>query len=100
MENMKNELKTIGLHYGFEAQSQMFIEEMSELTKALCKYNRTDNLLEKHNLWDDIEEELADVLVLAGQFLEIWADKDNVDAIVKAKVERQLKRIYEEEKNE
>ena len=91
-------LRFIGLHYGFNSQSQVFIEEMSELTKALCKYNRATDIVDKTNLWNDIEEELADVLVLAGQFLEIWADKENVKAIAEAKIERQLNRIMEETK--
>ena len=91
-------LKFIGLHYGFNSQSQVFIEEMSELTKALCKYNRETDVSNKIELWEDIEEELADVLVLAGQFCEIWADKENVKAIAEAKIERQLNRIMEETK--
>lgn len=91
-------LKFIGLHYGFNSQSQVFIEEMSELTKALCKYNRENDVSSKIELWEGIEEELADVLVLAGQFCEIWADKENVMAIADAKIERQLIRIMEETK--
>lgn len=95
---MSQDLKFIGLHYGLNSQSQVFIEEMSELTKALCKYNRATEIVDKTNLWNDIEEELADVLVLAGQFLEIWADKENVKAIAEAKIERQLNRIMEDTK--
>lgn len=95
---MSMDLRYIALHYGFQSQSQVFIEEMSELTKALCKYNRTTDIVQKTNLWNDIEEELADVLVLAEQFLEVWADRENVDAIAKAKIERQINRIMEETK--
>lgn len=95
---MEEDLKFIGLYYGLESQSQVFIEEMSELTKALCKYQRETDITKKMSLWNDIEEELADVLVLAGQFLEIWVDKKNVEQIAKAKVERQIKRIIEETK--
>ena len=95
---MSQDLKFIGLHYGFQLQSQVFIEEMSELTKAICKYNRATDIADKTNLWNDIEEELADVLVLAEQFLEVWADRENVDAIAKAKIERQISRIMEETK--
>ena len=95
---MSQNLNFIALHYGFKAQSQMMIEEMSELTKALCKYNRATDIVEKTNLWNDIEEELADVLVLAELFLEVWADKENVKAIAEAKIERQLIRIMEEAK--
>lgn len=91
-------LKFIGLHYGFNSQSQVFIEEMSELTKALCKYNRESDVTKKMELWLDIEEELADVMVLTAQFCELWADEANVMAIADAKIERQLKRIMEETK--
>lgn len=95
---MGQDLKFIALHYGFNSQSQVFIEEMSELTKALCKYNRATDIVDKEQFWNEIEEELADVLVLAGQFCEVWADKDNIEAIAKAKIERQLTRIMEETK--
>lgn len=95
---MSMDLRYIALHYGFQSQSQVFIEEMSELTKALCKYNRATDIVDKTQLWNEIEEELADVLVLAGQFCEVWADKDNVEAIAKAKIQRQLTRIMEETK--
>lgn len=95
---MENELKFIGLHYGFKNQSQILIEEMSELTKALCKYERETDISNKMEFWADIEEELADVLVLAGQFCEIWVDKETVEAIAKGKIERQLNRIMEETK--
>lgn len=92
----KEDLKYIGLHYGYASQSQIFIEEMSELTKAICKFNREKEIERKTELWADVEEELADVLILAGQFCEIWADEKTVETIAKAKIERQLKRIMEE----
>lgn len=95
---MSQNLNFIALHYGFNSQSQVFIEEMSELTKALCKYNRATDVVDKAQLWNEIEEELADVLVLANQFLEVWADEENVKAIAESKIERQLTRIMEETK--
>lgn len=95
---MENEIKFIGLHYGFKNQSQILIEEMSELTKALCKYNRSTDIIERTNLWGDIEEEMADVLVMIRQFCEVWVDKETVEAIAKGKIERQLNRIMEETK--
>ena len=53
---MSQDLKFIALHYGFNSQSQVFIEEMSELTKALCKYNRATDIIEKTTLLADVEE--------------------------------------------
>lgn len=95
---MNRNLKFIGLHYGYKAQAQMLIEEMAELTKALCKYNRSTDITEQMKLWTNIEEELADVLVLSNQFLEIWANKEKVETIMEIKINRQLNRIMEETK--
>ena len=53
--------------YGAEAQTLMVMEEMSELTKELCKHARgADNT-------DAIAEEIADVCIMLGQ-MEILHD--------------------------
>ncbi len=53
--------------YGAEAQTLMVMEEMSELTKELCKHARgADNT-------DAIAEEIADVHIMLGQ-MEILHD--------------------------
>ena len=47
--------------YGAEAQTLMVMEEMSELTKELCKHARgADNT-------DAIAEEIADVYIMLNQ---------------------------------
>lgn len=57
--------------YGVDAQTDMMIEEMSELTKALCKYRRK----ESDETRDNIIEEMADVQIMLDQMMEIY-DKD------------------------
>lgn len=56
--------------YGAEAQTLMVMEEMSELTKELCKHARgADNI-------DAIAEEIADVYIMLRQ-MEILHDCSN-----------------------
>ena len=65
--------------YGKEPQAKMMIEEMSELTKALCKWFRgeadTGHIL----------EEMADVQIMLDQMRMIFGDTSEQE---KAKVER------------
>ena len=62
--------------YGKTAQVDMAIEEMSELTKALCKERRTQLLPGKHaEAHANVIEEIADVAIMLKQLL-IMFDKD------------------------
>lgn len=68
--------------YGIEAQLRMVIEEMSELTKELCKFFRgKDNL-------DDIADETADVAIMLEQLQLIFGINDKVCEHRDAKVQR------------
>lgn len=67
--------------YGTIAQMEMAIEEMSELTKAICKYKRA---LGAGNVTPDIEaniiEEMADVQIMLDQMKLIFGpcwDEEN-----------------------
>lgn len=79
--------------YGKEAQVDMAIEEMSELTKALLKYRRTKNttVIEYGKLRSNIIEETADVLIMAVQVLMMF---DN-DGECQAEVDYKINRLYE-----
>ena len=81
-------------HYGINEQIPVWIEEMSELTKVLCKWLRNGKIPA-----DDLKEEIADVVVCLDQ-LKYAIDymEDEVMAHYKEKVNRQIQRI-EEEKN-
>lgn len=85
-------IKRIINHYGKEAQKDVAIEEMSELTKELIKERRI-----KYNM-DSILEEIADVTLMLHQLLIIYNfTEEDVKRIIDEKVERQIKRIEDEE---
>lgn len=76
--------------YGKEAQLKMAIEEMAELTQAICKSFRG-----KENL-DNIIEEIADVEIMLAQLKLIYKLKKN--EVVLKKVEK-LRRLEEQLNN-
>ena len=80
-------------YFGEEAQMRMCIEEMSELTKELCKYMRFSNIDSESNnsnllkIKDNIIEETADVLICAWQMMELFG-KNEVEDMMNYKIER------------
>lgn len=65
---LSNDIYRIAKHYGFEAQSVLAIEEMSELTKAITKYKRVteekqppSKSISEEEAIENIIEEIADV---------------------------------------
>ncbi len=76
--------------YGKESQLNMVIEEMSELTKEICKHKRGNQNRES------ILEELADVYITLEQLCYIFEIKDNeIREVLNKKLER-LKAKLEE----
>ncbi len=69
--------------YGIDAQVLMAIEEMSELTKALCKERRTrnvDDLSVRSKAMANIAEEIADVQIMLDQLRVIFdAETENIE---------------------
>ena len=79
--------------WGIDAQMLMAVEEMSELTKELCKLNRfKDNNEKSKEIINNIKEEIADVINMAEQ-LEYYFGEQDIEKIRKEKIERTLKRI-------
>lgn len=82
--------------YGEENEFRMCVEEMSELTKELCKYIRysnyeSDNKQEKlQKIKDNIIEETADVLNCVLQVKRIVGDKA-VEKVMEEKMLRERK---------
>jgi NTP pyrophosphatase (non-canonical NTP hydrolase) len=82
--------------YGKEAQIEMCIEECSELIFALQKYKR--NLKKPKSLKDtaaimlNVEEEIADVIILTQQMLMCF-DKEAIKLALEFKIARQVKRL-------
>lgn len=96
-------LQAVINRYGEENQLDMAIEEMSELTKAICKYKRAVKERErdiccstaKNVIFakNDIMEEIADVLIMLEQLMMIFDCKQVVSAIASEKIRRLKERI-------
>lgn len=74
-----SEREILGLvieRYGAEAQTDMAIEEMSELTKALLKYRRSQHGDKTcgNNLVGNIVEEIEDVQIMLDQMKIIYGE--------------------------
>ena len=87
MENLEQRLKNFMECWGYDAQARMAIEEMSELTKALCKYERFGKENAPQEIKDNILEELADVHNMIAQ-LEMYFGKEEIEKIRLQKIER------------
>jgi NTP pyrophosphatase (non-canonical NTP hydrolase) len=74
--------------YGVDAQDDIAIEEMAELTKAIIKNRRYRNFSTLENLY----EELADVLIMMEQML-ISLDSDRVQVYINKKLDRLNERL-------
>ena len=90
MENLEQRLKKFMECWGYDAQARMAIEEMSELTKALCKYERFGKENAPQEIKDNILEELADVHNMIAQ-LEMYFGKEEIEKIRLQKIERSEK---------
>lgn len=84
----KSDLKLIIDYYGKLAQITMCIEEMSELTKELCKFHRGSYYR------NSVIEEVTDVLITIEQLKILFDFKEvEIQRIVNSKIERTLKRM-------
>lgn len=77
------------VEYGAEAQTDMMIEEMSELTKALLKHRRK----ESEETLDNILEEIADVQIMLDQVKLIHDDGKATDEYRDVKLLRLAARL-------
>ena len=89
--------------WGQEAQERMAIEEMSELTKELCKKirfsrDKFENVPKekREENTKHIKEEIADVLNMAEQ-LEIFYGTEEIEKIRSEKIRRTLNLLKEVE---
>jgi NTP pyrophosphatase (non-canonical NTP hydrolase) len=89
-EEQKGIMLTALSRYGVDAQDDIAIEEMSELTKAIIKNRRYKTFATLENLY----EELADVLIMCEQIL-MSLDRDKVQSYVNSKLERLNERLGE-----
>ena len=89
-EEQKNIMQNAVRKYGVDAQDDIAIEEMSELTKAIIKNRRYETFATLENLY----EELADVYIMLEQIM-MSLDKDRVQSYVNSKLERLNERLGE-----
>ena len=82
--------RSIANHYGKEHQVLIAIEEMSELTKELCKYFR------RYDRKKEIIEEVADAQIMLEQLIELFGINNEVDRMVDYKLNRQIRRMEQE----
>lgn len=82
--------RAIANFYGLDSQSLIAIEEMSELTKELCKDQRG------YDRNKDIIEELADVSIMIEQLIALYDCEKEVSDMIDYKVNRQLRRMEHE----
>ncbi len=96
-------IKKIMNHYGYFMQRDQFVEELSEAITAVQKVKRcaetdapVEKLLEAQN---NLRGEIADVIIMVTQMYN-FLDSSRIDKIIDEKLERQLKRIKEEQDDE
>ena len=66
--DISEELKQIADYYGWDAQSNMLIEECAELIQAVNKYKRIEDSLARLSIaFDNLVEEIADVEIMLEQ---------------------------------
>ena len=99
-------------HYGDVSQVKKALEELGELIAALSRFDnqiyRTSKTKTKLEALDiealdgalmlmQVVEEIADVTIMLEQLRLIFPINDDVKKVMKAKIERTLKRIKAEE---
>lgn len=73
--------------YGKDSQIRMAIEEMSELTKELCKHFRGQTTV------DDIASEIADVIIMLEQLVMLFDCEFDVRYHIVLKSDRLFNRL-------
>lgn len=114
---MKENLLKIINHYGLSPQLKYFQSEIYELNEAIIRYDEgegnwfegrdgfceLDNgelITETDAMKNHIKEEIGDVLCMLRQFQYYYGFTDEeIDDIVKYKVNRQLERMRNDENN-
>ena len=77
--------------YGAPAQMDMAVEEMAELTKALCKVKRVSCAAEAKAALENAVEEMADVQIMLDQLRIIF--HRSTEEVEEAKLERLKNRL-------
>lgn len=97
----QEKIEYIADYYGWDKQYMMVVEEMSELTKAICKHRRMwgrnpEGHLIPSRERDAMLEEAADVQVMLYQAAYLLRAEEEIGRIVEEKLDRQIGIIGEE----
>lgn len=82
--------------YGASKQMDMCIEEMSELTKAICKIKRelaSEEGFTKEETQNNLYEEIADVSIMLEQVNMMFECEDEVNKQIEYKINRLKERL-------
>lgn len=100
-EEQKKELEKFITFYGKDSRIDIAIEEMSELTKALCKERRYRANLNAYNaVYENMTDEMADVYIMLEQLMMVFGNENEVLNHVSQKIARQKKRMEKEKSEE
>lgn len=88
----KKQCSNIFKHYGAENQLEKLKEELNELYKAVADFQENQSETNRNHL----AEELADVEIMSKQIKSAVAGDELVNQFVQYKLNRQLKRIKNE----
>ena len=80
--------------YGTQPQVDMMIEEMSELTKAVCKLARANIGAEAELAVASIREEMADVQIMLDQMKVMFGDPVDQERKKIARLRRRLETAH------
>ena len=95
---MKQDLLKIINNYGVMSQLKYFQSEVFELNEAIIKEETKMSFKNTRFNNKHITEEIADVLVMLKQFQYYYKIEDKeIEEVMKYKIERQLKRIEEQQ---
>ena len=88
--------------WGVDAQVSMAIEEMAELTKALCKMKRQDyrwgNVGQLRSNWESLAEEVADVELMLDQIKYMFEIHSTIE-YKEQKLERLTQLLFHAERS-
>lgn len=86
-------IKMIADKYGRAKQSVKAMEEMAELTQAICKLKEHPAIHpENDKRYMDVLEEIADVEIMIEQLKYLYGEKE-VEEIIEYKLDRQIERM-------
>lgn len=104
MIDLFTSIQRIADHYGYDSQARQTIEELSELTQAICKHSRAISGVREPGICDCPErdaviEEMADVTIMLMQIEHLLKiDGGAVLDAIEDKINRQLERMDQGEK--